>query len=83
MIKPNDDHLPYAIDDASGNLISIKDIPSEKRGLACRCHCAKCNGPLVAKLGYGGKSPHFAHQKDSDCQCTEGTLILRSDRIYQ
>ena len=68
MIKPNDDHLPYAIDDASGNLISIKDIPSEKRGLACRCHCAKCNGPLVAKLGYGGKSPHFAHQKDSDCQ---------------
>lgn len=84
MIQSNDDHLPYAIDDASGNLISILDIPPEKRGLACKCHCAKCNGSLVAKLGYGGKSPHFAHQKDSDCQGANITFLhLLSEEILK
>jgi hypothetical protein len=75
MINPNDDHLPYAIDDASGNLISISAIPPERRGLACRCHCAKCNESLVAKLGFGGKKPHFAHQKASHCHGANITFL--------
>lgn len=76
MKKANDDHLPYAIDEF-GNLVSIDDIPLEKRGLACDCYCIKCNEPLVAKLGNGGKMKHFAHQKDSDCHGAVMTLLHR------
>ena len=76
MKKADDDHLPYAIDEF-GDLVSIDDIPLEKRGLACDCYCIKCNEPLVAKLGYGGKMKHFAHQKDSDCHGAVMTLLHR------
>jgi len=76
MKKADGNHLPYAIDEF-GNLVSISDIPPEKRGLACGCHCVKCNEPLIAKLGYGGKIEHFSHQKDSDCHGAEMTLLHR------
>ena len=77
MKKADDDHLPYAIDEY-GNLVSIDDIPLEKRGLACGCHCPNCNQPLVAKLGYNkGRSPHFAHYNYSDCHGAVMTLLHR------
>lgn len=55
--------LTYALN-ALGKMVCIDSV---ERGLACHCHCPKCNEPLEAKLGYGGRQPHFAHKKDSDC----------------
>ena len=55
--------LTYALD-VFGRMVCIDSV---ERGLACHCHCPKCNEPLEAKLGYGGRQPHFAHKKDSDC----------------
>jgi len=56
--------LTYAID-SSGKMVNIGSV---ERGLSCKCRCPKCNEPLVAKLGHdGGRQPHFAHRKDSNC----------------
>jgi len=57
--------LTYALD-ASGKMVYIRDVAA--RGKACNCRCPKCDEPLVAKLGHdGGRQPHFAHSKGSDC----------------
>ena len=56
--------LTYALN-ALGHMVNILDV---EKGLACNCRCPKCNEKLVAKLGQGGRQPHFAHQKDSECQ---------------
>lgn len=65
MIKDSlkEPKLTYALD-ASGKMVCIDSV---ERGLSCDCRCPKCNEPLEAKLGYGGRQPHFAHKKGSDC----------------
>lgn len=65
MIKDSlkEPKLTYALD-ALGKMVCIDSV---ERGLACHCLCPKCNEPLEAKLGYGGRQPHFAHKKGSDC----------------
>ena len=55
--------LTYALD-SSGKMVNISNV---ERGLDCHCRCPKCNEYLEAKLGYGGRQAHFAHQKGSDC----------------
>ena len=56
--------LTYALD-SSGKMVHISSV---ERGLSCNCRCPKCNEFLVAKLGHeGGRQPHFAHHKGSDC----------------
>lgn len=56
--------LTYALD-SSGKMIHINRV---ERGLSCNCRCPKCNEYLVARLGNeGGRQPHFAHRKCSDC----------------
>lgn len=56
--------LTYALD-SSGKMVYIGSV---ERGVSCNCRCPKCNESLVAKLGYeGGRQPHFAHLKGSDC----------------
>ena len=77
------DRLPYALD-ANGEWVYIEDIPDDKRGLACGCYCPKCKEPLVAKIGYGEKKPHFAHNKKSKCQGAYMTeLHLFAEQIIE
>ena len=67
-----DPKLTYALD-SSGKMVNIGSVT---RGLSCNCRCPKCNEPLVAKLGHeGGRKPHFAHRKDSDCQGSYMTAL--------
>ena len=56
--------LTHALD-TLGRMVYVGSV---ERGLSCNCRCPKCNEPLVAKLGHeGGRQPHFAHRKGSDC----------------
>lgn len=62
--KYKEPRLTYALD-SSGKMVYIGSV---ERGLSCNCRCPKCNEVLVAKLGHkGGRQPHFAHRKDSEC----------------
>lgn len=63
--------LTYALN-ASGRMVHINDV---KRGLACNCSCPKCKEPLEAKLGYGGRQPHFSHGKGADCSGSYMTAL--------
>ena len=64
--------LTYALD-SSGKMVNIGCVV---RGLACNCHCPRCNESLVAKLGHeGGRQSHFAHQKGSDCHGSYMTAL--------
>ena len=70
--------LTYA-KNASGQMVSILNV---EKGLACNCRCPKCNEKLVAKIGKGGRQPHFAHQNDSDCQGSYmSALHIMSEQI--
>ena len=53
-------------------MVHINDV---KRGLACNCFCPKCKEPLEAKLGYGGRQPHFSHGKGADCSGSYMTAL--------
>ena len=53
-------------------MVHINDV---KRGLACNCSCPKCKEPLEAKLGYGGRQPHFSHGKGADCSGSYMTAL--------
>lgn len=66
----------YGIHQPDGRIISISDIlalpnPETMRGSKCQCICPhpNCGRPLDAKLGYGKKEPHFAHQKGHNGIC--------------
>lgn len=62
--KYKDPRLTYALD-SLGKMVYVGSV---ERGLSCNCRCPKCNEVLVAKLGHeGGRQPHFAHRKDSEC----------------
>lgn len=64
--------LTYALD-PSGKMVNIGCVA---RGLSCNCRCPKCKEPLVAKHGFeGGRQPHFAHQKGSDCHGSYMTAL--------
>ena len=64
--------LTYALD-ASDKMVYIRDV---ERGRACNCRCPKCKEQLVAKLGHeGGRQPHFAHHKGSDCHGSYMTAL--------
>ena len=66
--------LTYALD-ASGKMVYIGSV---ERGLSCNCRCPECDEPLVAKLGHdGGRQPHFAHSKGSDCHGAYMTALHR------
>ena len=68
---PKAEMLTYA-PDASGNLVYIGRLKESGR---TDCHCPKCNEPLIAKLGHGGRQRHFAHYKDSDCHGSYMTVL--------
>lgn len=80
-MKNKEEHLlTYALD-SSGKMVHIGSV---KRGLSCNCRCPKCNDFLVAKLGRGRRQPHFAHQKDSDCQgFYTSALHKRAEQIIE
>ena len=66
--------LTYALD-PSDKMVSISKV---ERGLSCNCRCPKCNEFLVAKRGHpGGRQPHFAHRKGSDCHGSYMTALHR------
>ena len=70
--QPERPKLTYALD-VFGKMVYIGSV---ERGLSCNCRCPKCNEPLVAKLGHeGGRQPHFAHSKDSDCHGSYMTAL--------
>lgn len=72
MAKKGELLLTYALN-AENELVSIANISA--RGMECNCRCPKCKDRLVAKLGNGGRKPHFAHQKDSDCHGSYMTAL--------
>lgn len=48
-----------------GQYVAINDVADN--GKACNCKCPICGESLIARKGNGGKTPHFAHEKDSKC----------------
>lgn len=60
------DNLPltYALN-KQDKMVYIEKV---RRGRACGCRCPFCEEPLDAKIGYGGHTPHFAHQNDKKCK---------------
>ena len=63
--------LTYALN-KFGKMVCIDSV---KRGLDCNCFCPKCNERLIARLGKGKRQPHFAHQKESNCQGSYMTAL--------
>ncbi len=64
-----DDCIGYGILD--GKLVFVADVP---RGLACRCVCARCSRPLVAKKG-AKRRHHFAHYEVTNCLGSSETVL--------
>lgn len=55
----------------TNEIVHISEIPTSKRGAKCGCVCCDCGKPLDAKLGYGKRHRHFAHNKKfTDRKCT-------------
>ncbi|MBQ9636709.1 MAG: hypothetical protein IJV36_02275 [Prevotella sp.] len=81
MREKGEPKLTYALN-ADNELVSIETI--SVRGRKCNCYCPKCNEQLVAKLGNGGRQPHFAHSKDSDCHGSYMTALhLMAEQIIK
>lgn len=61
----------------------IKFVLEVEPGLACNCHCPKCNKPLIAKhCPERGKAPHFAHETDASCKGAYMSLLhLKAQQI--
>lgn len=55
-----------------GEIVTIEDLCSDERGLACDCRCPACNGKFEARLG-NVRVHHFAHSGDS---CDEVSAFL-------
>ena len=51
----------FALKEESGQVVHISEMVEKDRGKACECICLCCGRPLVAKLGRGKKTAHFAH----------------------
>lgn len=62
--QPLDTQLQYGV--INGALISIEEIPLEKKGLRCGCICPSCGQPLVARLGKKRRR-HFSHHQGTAC----------------
>ena len=60
----------------NGCLIHISDILKEERGLKCRCKCPACGVDLQAKLGNGGRQPHFSHSNSGCSYASAHQTIL-------
>lgn len=73
----NSDHAAYGVQD--GKLIHISDVP---RGLACKCVCAHCGRPLIAKKGRQ-RLHHFSHIDLTNCRgAPESILHLLCKEIF-
>lgn len=51
----------FALKEESGQVVHISEMVEKDRGKACECICLCCGRPLVAKLGRGKRTAHFAH----------------------
>ena len=51
----------------NNKIIHISDIAENERGISCGCLCPLCKTELQAKLGYGKRQAHFAHNKLVNC----------------
>ena len=51
----------FALKEESNQVVHISEMAEKDRGKACECICLCCGHPLVAKLGRGKKTAHFAH----------------------
>ena len=51
----------FALKEESNQVVHISQMVEKDRGKACECICLCCGHPLVAKLGHGKKTAHFAH----------------------
>lgn len=51
----------FALKEESNQVVHISEMVEKDRGKACECICLYCGRPLVAKLGRGKKTAHFAH----------------------
>lgn len=54
--------LTYALQ--NGRMVHISTVAKGKK---CNCVCPRCEKPLVAKTKGIYRTPHFAHNKDTEC----------------
>lgn len=80
MFMKNEKFITYALD-SKNHIVHVDKVPN---GLACNCHCPKCNELLVAKNNGKVKKHHFAHQSNTDCKYAyETTLHLLAKNIIK
>lgn len=78
----NNNNLPltYALNQHN----EMKYVLSVDRGSKCGCRCPHCGEPLDAKKGYGGHTPHFAHQSGRECKgAYMSALHLLAEQIIE
>lgn len=56
----------YALD-GEGNLVDITRMAKNLRGKACNCKCLSCGKSMIARIGNGKVTPHFAHYTKNNC----------------
>lgn len=82
-MKNSEPSLTYAIDKATGHLVSVTDVSN---GESCNCICPECKEPLIARQGKHN-TWSFAHSKDSQCnphKAFESMIhILSKEIIYE
>lgn len=74
-----DDPRMVVARDASGALVRIDQVD---RGLACRCTCARCKGPLIALQGEIN-AWSFAHVSGEDCGGRESQAHLFGKQVIE
>lgn len=47
-------------------IVGVRELSPDERGLKCGCVCPVCGGTLLARLATK-KQPHFAHHNVTDC----------------
>lgn len=62
----NDNHIPFAIRERDGEVVSVQEVPN---GNGCGCICPSCETPMVARQG-DINVWHFAHQTRSGSEKT-------------
>lgn len=68
--RPGDAEAKFAVADG-GRIVHVSEVD---RGRACRCFCAACNRPVVAKKG-ARNAWHFAHDVAANCSTASETAL--------
>ena len=71
----------FALKEESNQVVHISQMVEKDRGKACECICLCCGHQLVAKLGHGKKTAHFAHLAKKEEQHVRQMQQMKADFI--